>query len=623
MCGIYGMVSFRGPLRSSAALEAMGRAIRHRGPDDHLLIIEPDAALGTERLRITDLRPEGAQPFTDPTSRVWLSCNGAIYNADQLRARYSSYPFRSSSDVETLLPLYLDAGAEGFTEIDGMFAVAVWDGRARCLILARDRAGEKPLFYARLEDELWFASEVQALLEPPSIGRTLDDVALHDYLRLGYPRAPRTMFAGVRTVEPGTVLTFAEQETKRSRYWKPEDIPVEPVPTHIAADRLDSLLVRAVEKQLQADVPVGVFTSGGVDSALLAVLASRVGGRGRDTLRTFTVGFPSASYDERRHAERLADHVGSSHLTVCADDEALMGALDVIADRVAEPVADPAILPTYLLAEAAREHVGVVLSGEGADELLGGYPTYVGHLLTEPFMRLPRMVRSGIGSLVKRLPTSHSKVPVEFLLKRFVAHAGSPAHERHLAWFGTGLPADLAGTNASGGGSGWPTVTGTDVARQAMLFDYRTYLPEGLLTKVDRATMLVALEARAPYLDRDLTAFALTLPTNVKVSRTTTKWLLKRVAERHVPRAIVRRRKRGLSVPIGSWINGGLRAEVDRMLHPERLRAAGLLNASIVSRLLLEHRSGRANHARALWALLVLERWRDRWIENRQSGRTP
>jgi len=621
MCGIYGMVSFRGHLRSSAGLEAMGRAVRHRGPDDHLLIVEPDAALGTERLRITDPRPDGAQPFTDPTSRVWLSCNGAIYNADQLRAGYSSYPFRSSSDVETLLPLFLDTGSGGFAEIDGMFAVVVWDGRTRSLILARDRAGEKPLFYAHRDDEVWFASEIQALLEHPSLGRTLDDIALHDYLRLGYPRAPRTMFAGVRAVEPGTVLTFAAKETRRSRYWKPEAIPVEPVPTHLAADRLDSLLVRAVEKQMQADVPVGVFTSGGVDSALLAVLASRVGGR--DTLRTFTVGFPNASYDERRHAERLADHVGNRHLTVCADDEALTGALDVIADRVAEPVADPAILPTYLLAEAAREHVGVVLSGEGADELFGGYPTYVGHLLTEPFMRLPRLARSGIGALVKRLPTSHSKVPVEFLLKRFVAHAGSPAHERHLAWFGTGLPSDLAGTNASEEESGWPAVKGTDVARQAMLFDYRTYLPDDLLTKVDRATMLVALEARAPYLDRDLTAFALSLPTNLKVSRTTTKWLLKRVAERHVPRAIVRRRKRGLSVPIGSWLNGGLRTEVDRMLHPERLRATGILNAHIVSRLLLEHRSGRANHARALWALLALERWRDRWIENRQSGRTP
>ena len=621
MCGIYGMVSFHGPLRSSASLEAMGRAVRHRGPDDHLLIVEPDAALGTERLRITDPRPDGAQPFTDPTTRVWLSCNGAIYNADQLRARYSSYPFRSGSDVETLLPLYLDAGVEGFEEIDGMFAVAVWDGRTRCLVLARDRAGEKPLFYARRDDELWFASEIQALLEHPSLGRMLDAIALQDYLRLGYPRAPRTMFAGVRAVEPGTVLTFAAQETGRSRYWKPEDIPVEPVPTHVAADRLDSLLVRAVEKQMQADVPVGVFTSGGIDSALLAVLASRVGGR--DALRTFTVGFPDASYDERHHAERLANHVGNRHLTVCADNDALMGALDLVADRVAEPVADPAILPTYLLAEAARKHVGVVLSGEGADELFGGYPTYLGHLLTRPFMRLPRPMRSGIGAFVERLPASHAKVPVEFLLKRFVAHAGSPAHERHLAWFGTGLPPDLVGSGASQGESGWPTFSGTDVARQAMLFDYRTYLPDDLLTKVDRATMLVALEARAPYLDRDLAAFALSLPTNLKVSLTTTKWLLKRVAERYVPRAIVRRRKRGLSVPVGSWLNAGLRTEVDRMLHPERLRAAGILNAHFVSRLLLEHRSGRANHARALWALLVLERWRERWIENRQSRRTP
>jgi len=604
------MVSFRGRLRLPDALDAMGHALRHRGPDDHLLVIEPDVALGTERLRITDIRPEGAQPFTDPSSRVWLSCNGAIYNAGELRRRYSTYPFRSNSDVETLLPLYLELGAKGFAEVDGMYAVAVWDGRKRQLVLARDRAGEKPLFYAQSDGEVWFASEVQALLEHPELDRALSHHALSDYLRLGYVREPRTMFRAIHKVEAGTTLAITEQGQDRKRYWEPENITVEPMEVGAAELQLEQLLVKSVRKQTQADVPVGVFTSGGVDSALLASIAAEAMPRG--ALRTFAVGFPEASFDERSHAARLADLVGSRHFEVAANGQSLTEALDHVTEHVAEPIADPAILPTFLLARAAREHVGAVLSGEGADELFGGYPTYLGHAMAPRFNRLPRPIRSALASLADFLPLSQSKVPLEFLLKRFVAHADKDVLGRHIAWFGTGLPADVSADSPASREPAW-VGSELDPLRQAMLFDYRTYLPDNLLAKVDRATMLASLEARSPYLDREVTAFGLALDPCLKIRGLKTKWLLKKVAEKRLPRSVVHRRKRGLSVPIGAWINEGLRAEVDRLLSPERLRAATVVNAGALGRLLFEHRSGQANHARALWAVVVLERWRERW----------
>jgi len=613
MCGIYGMVSFQGQLRWPDTLEAMSRALQHRGPNDHLLVVEPNAALGTERLRITDIRPEGAQPFTDPTARVWLSCNGAVYNAPELRSRYASYPFRSASDVETLVPLFLDRGPDGFAGIDGMFAVAVWDSRKRQLVLARDRAGEKPLFYSCQGGEVWFASEIQALLEHPDLDRTLDRMALSDYLRFGYVREPRTLFRAVRKLESGTILIITARDQDRQRYWEPSAITVEPMSVEVAERRLEHLLGESVRKQLRADVPVGVFTSGGVDSALLASFAATATPRG--ALHTFAVGFDASSFDERSHARRVSELVGSRHFEILADDCALAEALAFVTERVAEPLADPAILPTWLLARTAREHVGVVLSGEGADELFGGYPTYVGHRLASSYARLPATVRSALTALAEFVPPSQSKVPLEYLLKRFVAHADQGVAARHIAWFGTGLPPEaLSHPVDAEAWLDWPAAPASPL-QGAMLFDYTTYLPDDLLAKVDRATMLASLEARSPYLDPAVTTFALALDPAMKIRGLRTKWLLKRVAERWLPRSLVHRRKRGLSVPVGTWLNEGLRAEVDQLLAHDRLEAGGALNATATRRLLFEHRRGQANHGRALWAVLVLERWRERWAQ--------
>ena len=609
MCGIYGMVASGAALRHPGVLALMGEALLHRGPDGHAEFARPEAAIGTERLRIIDLHERADQPFESPDSQVWLECNGEIYNAAEIRARYPDYPYRSKSDVETILPLYLDRGVAAIPELDGMFGLAIWDARTRTLILARDRAGEKPLFYAKPRGEVIFASELQCLLQHPDISRELDPVAIGEYLRLGYIPEPRTPFRDVRRIEAGTFVRFHRDDAETVCYWDAASFRIERIPARDAVAETQRLIERAVEKQVMSDVPVGVFTSGGLDSSILATLAAKF--IGIDKVHTYSAAFAEQSYDESPVAEELAKRIQTRYVPVRTDADTLMEALQAVIRGVAEPLADPAILPTFLLARAARQHVKVILSGEGADELFGGYPTYLGHKLAPIYDALPSFVRAILRRAVQRVPSSTKKVTLEFLLKRFVSDAEKSWIERHLAWFGTGLSPDVYKPGIEL--PDLPVPSNGDPLAGAMLLDYRSYLRDNLLVKVDRATMLSSVEARAPFLDRDVTRFALSLPPDLRIRRLETKWVLKKAAERWLPKDVIYRRKRGLSVPIASWINEGLRSEVDRLLAPERLRAQGLLDEQHVSNLLSAHRSSQANNAKPLWALVVLQYWMENW----------
>ena len=612
MCGIYGIIAERGTtLRYPEVLDWMGEALRHRGPDGRAVLTHPDAVIGTERLRIIDLHERADQPFAAPGSQVWLECNGEIYNAAEIRARFHDYPFRSHSDVETIVPLYLERGADAIAELDGMFGLAIWDRRTRTLLLARDRAGEKPLFYARVGQEILFASELQCMLRHPDISRDLDDVAVAEYLRLGYVPEPRTMFRAIRRVEAGTFIRFSESGRETVRYWDPEKFSVVSSRFSEAVEQARTLMERAVEKQVMSDVPVGVFISGGLDSSILATLAAKF--IGVDRVHTFSARFAEDSYDESGDAAILAERIRTRHVPVRIDEETLLDALQNVIRGVAEPLADPAVLPTFLLARTARQHVKVILSGEGADELFGGYPTYIGHKIAPVYDALPKFVRAALRRAVQRVPASSRKMTLEFLLKRFVTDAEKPWTERHLAWFGAGLSPDVYPTPPPLMPELPAVPPDRDALTGAMLLDYRSYLRDNLLVKVDRATMLSSVEARAPFLDRDVTRFALSLPANYRVHGTTTKWLLKKAAEAWLPDDVIYRRKRGLSVPIASWINHGLRGEVDRLLSSERLRGDGIVNEKYVSGLLAEHRAGRANHAKPLWALVMLQYWLETW----------
>jgi len=598
MCGIYGMIG-AAALRHPFVLEQMGEALRHRGPDGRATFVASHAQIGCERLRIVDLHERADQPFQSPDEQIWLEANGEIYNAPSIRERYRDFPYRSHSDVETILPLYLEHGPKAVEQLDGMFGLAIYDHRSRTLLLARDRAGEKPLFYARIGGEVVFASELQCLLRHPDLSRELDPLALDHYLALGYVPEPATPFRAIRRVPAGTYMLFSESGEQTVRYWDAGAFEPVRISARDAIAETQRLIENAVQKQVMGDVPVGVFISGGMDSSILAALASSV--IGVDKVHTFSAQFAEESYDESGDAAVLAQRMRTKHVPVRTDDETLRDALNNVSKRVAEPLADAAILPTFLLARAAREHVKVILSGEGADELFGGYPTYLGHKLAPKYDALPSFVRGAVRNIAFALPTSGKKVTIEYLLKRFVTDAERPWVERHLRWFGIGL------------GEMPRFATKASPLAGAMLLDYQTYLRDDLLVKVDRGTMLSSVEARAPYLDRDVTRFALSLPEELRVRRLTTKWVLKKAAEKWIPKDVIWRRKRGLSVPTATWINRGLKSEVDRLLEPSRLRAQGIVDEKKVSELLAEHRSGRANHAKQLWAVVMLEYWLENW----------
>ena len=595
MCGVFGAVvtGDGASLRHPECLAQMAETLRHRGPDGERIVADVRAQLGARRLAIMDLTT-GDQPFRSPDGAIWMVCNGEIYNAPDLRREATGwgYPFRSRGDIETIVPFYERFGTDAVARLDGMFGLAVWDAGRRRLVLARDRAGEKPLFWTRVDGEVRFASEVQALLAYPDQPRRVNRTALALYRALGYVPAPHTMFDRIHKLPPGHLLVAEGDEVDVRPYWSPATAASRPSRLTSAAE-LRATLLAAVERELMSDVPLGVFTSGGLDSSLLVAAAARV--LPGEQIHTYAARFVEPGYDESRHAEAVTHQIHTVHHVVTADDESLGRALDVVGRSLAEPVGDPAILPTYLLAEAARADVKVVLSGEGADELFGGYPTYLGHRAADRWRRLPGPLRRALRWAIDRWPASTGKVTLEFLAKQFVAAAERPWLERHVAWFGAlGADGDVVRELAARL-DGFPDA---DPLNRILWLDFVTYLPDNLLVKVDRATMLASVEARAPFLDREVLELVLPAPSRLKVRGLTTKVILKEAARGLVPDAVIDRRKRGLSVPVARWLNTRLAPLADRLLDTP---------------LLAEHRSGKANHARKLWPLLMLELWAERW----------
>ena len=575
----------------------MAATLRHRGPDGERIVGHERARIGARRLAIMDLTT-GDQPFQSPDGNVWMVCNGEIYNAFELRRQASApewqYPFRSRGDIETIVPFYERFGPDAVARLDGMFGLAVWDDARRRLVLARDRAGEKPLFWTEIDGELRFASEIQALLEFPDQPRRVNRKALALYRALGYVPAPHTMFDGIHKLPPASLLIAENGRTEIRPYWSPAAAASAPSQlTNETTAQLRDTLLRAVRRELMSDVPLGIFTSGGLDSSLLVAAAARA--IPPERLHTYAVRFTEPGYDESPYAEAVTHDIATVHHVVTADDESLGRALDVVSRSLAEPLGDPAVLPTWLLADAAREHVKVILSGEGADELFGGYPTYLGHKYAERWHRVPRPFRSLARWAVDRWPSSTGKVTLEYMLKQFFLATEQPWVERHLTWLGATAIEDGVIGELACKLNGFPH---DDPLNRVMWLDFLTYLPDDLLVKVDRATMLASVEARAPFLDREVMELVLPAKSRFKVRGLTTKAILKEAARGLVPDRVIGRRKRGLSVPVARWLNTGLAPLADRLLDTP---------------LLAEHRAGRRNHARRLWPQLMLALWSERW----------
>jgi asparagine synthase (glutamine-hydrolysing) len=527
-----------------------------------------------------------------------------------------------------------------------MFGLALWDSRRRRLLLARDRAGEKPVFYVMREGVFYFASEISALRQVDGVGAEVDPQAIRVYLTLGYFPSPWTPYKGIRKLEPGTfaVIEHGWSSPKITTYWSLRPHTIEGVhgPAHLsegeACRELRTLVEDAVERQLIADVPVGVALSGGIDSGFIATLMAS---RSSRPIHAFTVSFSEPSFDESADAATLARHLGAAHHVARADSNSLHEALERLAGHLDEPLGDPAVLPTFLLAKEAERHVKVLLGGEGADELFGGYPTYLGHHLVRAYRHWPRLLRERVvGPLIERWPVSEKKVSLEFLLKRFVRWADRPLLERHVSWFGALSPSDVervAGPmiredgcgaiemeviNLLGERLGDSSEWGDAELERVLYLDFLTYLGEGLLTKLDRVAMACSVENRSPYLDRGIVEFAARLPLRLKVSGFRTKRILKMAARGRVPESLLRRRKRGLSVPLARLFRHELAGLLQAELAPRELDREGLLDGDSVRRLAEEHQSGLSDHSRALWTILALVSWYRRQARGREREST-
>jgi asparagine synthase (glutamine-hydrolysing) len=614
MCGICGIASPAGP-PDPALLATMSERLVHRGPDSAGEHLDGPVALAARRLSILDLE-HGDQPIASEDGRCVVVQNGEIYNYPELRRELerAGHVFRTRCDTEAIVHLYEEHGL-GFAErLRGMFAAALWDARRRRLVLARDRYGIKPLYYRHEHGELRFASELRAL---PRGEIDLD--ALEAFLAFNAVPAPYSIFRDVRKLPAGHVLVWSEDGgVTLDRYARPGPAAATALRDGDEAELAEELRARlrdSVRAHLLADVPVGVLLSGGVDSAALAALAAE---ESAEPVHTFTIGFAERSFDERADARRVAERYGTTHheLLVRPEPELLLRAL---AEAFDEPFADSSALPTYLVSELAAAHVKVALSGEGGDELFGGYYTYAADLVADRLAPLARLVRP----LVEALPASTRRASLDYKAKRFVRAAHLPPLERHHGWkeiFSAEARAELTGRP----GPADPlellraryreTIGAPELARLQDV-DFGVYLVDDLLVKTDRASMAHSLEARVPFLDPAVTNLAFALPTRQKVRGLAKKVLLRKAVEPLLPHEVVHGRKRGFSIPAAAWLRGELQPLARSTLSAEVLERQGFFRPDAARRLLDEHAAGREDWSRQLWGLLAFTLWYERHVE--------
>jgi len=613
MCGICGLVQLLDPPEHDTAEErvaAMVASLEHRGPDDSGMVRCGSAVLGATRLAIRCVH-DGKQPITDPETGLTVVCNGEIDNHHELRAWLArrGRVVKQGVDIAVIPGLYLELGEAFVERLVGVFAIAVWDPRHSRLLLARDRAGERSLFFAVEKGNVAFASEISALALDDKLPLTVCPSALREYLRIGVFLAPMSPFVEVQKVLPAELVLIDAGGIRRQRYWHwnicgtPKQKP--------SLGAFDEVFREAVLRQSNVDVNFGVFLSGGVDSSLVAAVIRSV--RPQHRLKAYTIRFREKTFDESNFAKAVAKHLGIEIATVEIRPEVFPGEIARIVRLVGEPLADQSWIPTTLLARRAAQEAKVALVGEGADELFGGYPTYLGAKPGEYYARLPRWTRAAIKCLVEALPISDKKVTISFLLKRFVQGSELDGVSRHQLWTSVIPPALLQRLGIERVKPPPPERRDDALLDAVQEIDLETLLAEGLLTEKDRGSMSSALELRSPYLDKGVMEFAATLPVEERISGPTTKVFLKRYALRYLPGSIVNRKKRGLSVPFGTWLRGPLYEYAFTRLRSPLLVEAGVKpNAAL--ELLDEHKNRVADHSRSLWSLIVLSEWMD-WVE--------
>ena len=612
MCGICGLVVLEGTVEENSIPQQVNKmvdALMHRGPDDTGIDGDQSALFGMTRLAIRGLS-DGKQPIVDHDSGVMIACNGEIDNHQELRAWLleRGRTVKQSTDVAVIPALYLELGDAFVEHLKGAFAVAIWDPREKKLLLARDRAGERPLFYSINDGIVAFASLIAALASPSASAFTISTNAVYGYLQSGFFVAPETPFKNIQKVSPGEVVTINAFGSQHRRYWRWH--AVQAVKQAGSLDAFDEIFRESVRRQSEVDVDFGLFLSGGLDSSLITAVTRSI--RPEKTLKAYSLRFSEASYDEGHYAEQVANTLGVEFVPVWVRPEDFPPTIAKLVRQVGEPLADPAWVPSALLARRAAQDVRVALVGEGADELFGGYPTYFGAGLAGYYARLPDPVRRLIRRAVESWPASDKKVTIPFLLKRFIQGDELDFLGRHILWTACISPAILKRLGVMLPSLVKPVLLSGGMLDQLQQHDLETSLAEGLLTKADRASMKSALELRAPFLDQDVMEFAASLPEKERILRLQTKVFLKQYALRYLPPEIVYRKKRGLSVPLSSWLREPLYEWAKSRLSSPLLERVGV-NRYVAVELLQEHLQRKADHARSIWTLIVLSEWLD-WV---------
>ena len=618
MCGIAGVADFGGAVEQELVAR-MCDAIVHRGPDSRGVHVEPHVGLGIQRLAIIDVSG-GDQPIFNEDGSVAVVMNGEIYNYRLLREELerAGHRFATASDTEVLVHLYEEHGSRLVDRLRGMFAFAVWDRRRQRLLLARDRVGKKPLYWARHGDRLWFGSELRSLLQDPALPRRVDPHAIEAYLALQYVPDPMCVFEGIHKLAPGRTLEADADGVRIERYWKLDYSHKSDVGEEEAAERIRELIDEATRIRLMSEVPLGAFLSGGIDSSAVVASMAR---QSAEPVKTFSIGFGDPAFDETRYARMVAELYGTDHREFRVEPDAI-SIMPAMARHYGEPFADPAAIPSFYLSELTSRHVTVALNGDGGDESFAGYTRYGRSNVLDRMQRIPPAVRRAGARLARLVPEGPTERSPRTRLRRHAAALASEPwdsyamaivafdRERREQLLAPEFAASLDGFRAEHVlMRPWLDATATNVVERAMEVDLETYLPGDLLPKVDIATMAYSLEGRSPFLDHELMEFAATLPADMKMRGTEGKLILKKALRGRVPDEILDRPKMGFGVPLVHWFREELRdLPAERLLDRSALER-GYFRRGAIETLIQEHREGTADHSWRLWALLALDSW--------------
>jgi asparagine synthase (glutamine-hydrolysing) len=631
LCGIAGF-THRKHAGPTGRIQDAVSTLFHRGPNQQGVFESPAVSLGAARLKIIDLRG-GDQPIIDAPSGTVIAFNGEIYNHLQLRAELESRGrrFHSHSDTETVLQAFLEWDTDCFSRLRGMFAVALWTESSERLVLARDRMGIKPLYFAQRGEDLYFGSELKAIFVHPEIDRSLSLQGLDCYLALNYVPAPWTLVEGIEKLRPGHWMEWRAGSIRKECYWRlplrPENRQADP---RAAEEELDRLLKQSVTEHLLSDVPLGIWLSGGVDSSTMLHYATAASAR---PLQTFSISFHGRSFDETPYIREVAQQYGSQHHQLDMSDlEDLPATIQEFAYYSDEPSADAGAVPLWLLSKLTRRHATVVLSGEGADELFGGYLTHRASLLARTIRRLPSRTLDLMQAVMRRWPASDEKISFEYKVKRFLEGCRMPPERAHVYWNGTfsddekltlvqsPLPSALQATLRDLAAAG-------DDLTAYLWFDQKYFLPDDILTKVDRISMAHSIEVRPPFLDHRIAEFAASLPGALKIHGSRQKVILKNLMRNKLPSSVLSRKKVGFDIPAHEWFRGPLRPLLLETLAGAASRHSGFFRFDKIMALEQAHQERRANAGYHLWGLLTLLLWMNKWriqtIPLADRARTP